>query len=66
MVNEAEDAPRGDIEWSQNARCPLTEPMRREDHDEGLVLQHLAEQTGLTSMPERKTIRVLFATSVSQ
>jgi hypothetical protein len=34
--------------------------MRREDHDEALVLQHLQEQTGLTFARERKPIRILF------
>ncbi len=59
VVSEVE-APPQDLEWYLNARSPFTEQMRREDHDEGLVLQHLADQTGLTFTRERKPIRVLF------
>ena len=52
--------PAENIEWHYNARSPFTEQMRREDHDEALVLQHLHEQTGLTFTREKKPIRVLF------
>ncbi len=60
VVGELEAPPKEEIEWYYNARSPFTEQMRREDHDEALVLKHLQEQTGLTFTLERKTIRILF------
>ena len=60
VVSEVEAAPES-IEWVLNGRTQYTEQERQEDHDEGLVLQHLSEQTGLTFTRERKTKRVLFA-----
>jgi hypothetical protein len=59
VVGEVEAPPR-EVSWYYNARSPFTKEMRREDHDEGLVLKHLAEQTGLTFTRERRVIRVLF------
>jgi hypothetical protein len=60
VVSEVESPPSEEVSWFYNARSPSTEQMRREDHDEALVLQHLQEQTGLTYTRERKTIRILF------
>ena len=60
VVSEVKTPPRESLEWYYNARSPFTEQMRREDHDEALVLHHLQEQTGLTYTRERKPIRVLF------
>jgi hypothetical protein len=60
ILNEVDAPPKANVGWHYNARRPFTEPMRREDHDEALVLQHLQEQTGLTFARERKPIRVLF------
>jgi len=60
VVSEVENPPQEEIEWFYNHRSPFTEQMRREDHDEALVLQHLQEQTGLTFTREKKPIRVLF------
>jgi hypothetical protein len=59
VVNEVEASPES-IQWFTNERWPSTDQTQREDHDEGLVLQHLSEQTGLTFTRERKTKRVLF------
>ena len=59
VVSEVEAAPGGRVTWHYNARSPFTEQMRREDHDEALVLRHLEEQTGLTFTRERKPIRIL-------
>jgi len=60
VVSEVEAPPQENIEWFYNARSPSTQQMRREDHDEALVLKHLQEQTGLTFTREKKPIRVLF------
>ena len=60
VVSEVEAPPKGWITWNYNRREPSTEQTRREDHDEGLVLQHLRDQTGLTFTRERKSIRILF------
>lgn len=60
VVSEVEAPPKERVTWNYNARSPFTEQMRREDHDEALVLQHLQEQTGLTFTRERRTIRILF------
>jgi hypothetical protein len=60
VLSEVEAPPKGQITWYYNARSPFTEQMRREDHDEALVLQHLQAQTGLTFTRERKPIRILF------
>ncbi|MFI5457046.1 MAG: hypothetical protein ACHRXM_16495 [Isosphaerales bacterium] len=60
VVSEVEAPPNESIEWFYNARSPFTQQMKREDHDESLVLQHLQEQTGLTFTREKKPIRVLF------
>ncbi len=60
VVSEVEAPPKGPISWSYNHRSPFTDQMRREDHDEALVLQHLHEQTGLTFTHERKPIPILF------
>jgi len=60
VVSEVETPPQEEIEWFCNARSPFTEQMRREDHDEALVLKHLQEQTGLSFTREKKPIRVLF------
>lgn len=60
VTSEVEAPPKESLHWSYNARSPSTEQMRREDHDEALVLKHIEEQTGLTFTRERKKIRVLF------
>jgi hypothetical protein len=60
VVSEVRTPPTEEISWFYNSRSPFTEQMRREDHDEALVLQHLKEQTGLTFTRERKPIRILF------
>ena len=60
VVSEVWPPPKNHFSWFYNARSPFTEQMRREDHDEPLVLQHLHEQTGLTFTRERKPIRILF------
>jgi hypothetical protein len=60
VVSEVQPPPKNQVSWFYNARSPFTEQMRREDHDEALVLQHLHEQTGLTFNRERKPIRILF------
>ncbi len=60
LVSEVQPPPKNRFSWFYNARSPFTEQMRREDHDEPLVLQHLHEQTGLTFTRERKPIRILF------
>jgi hypothetical protein len=60
VVSEVEFTPKESITWRYHARSPFTEQMRREDHNEALVLQHLHEQTGLTFTREKKPIRVLF------
>ncbi len=64
VVSEVEAPPKDGIEWFYNARSPFTEQMRREDHDEAQVLQHLREQTGLTYTREKKSIRILFVEPV--
>jgi hypothetical protein len=60
VISEVEFAPKESITWRYHARSPFTEQMRREDHNEALVLEHLQEQTGLTFTREKKPIRVLF------
>jgi len=60
VVSEVQTPPKNEFSWFYNARSPFTDQMRREDHDEPLVLQHLHEQTGLTFTRERKPIRILF------
>jgi len=60
VVNEVETKPKDSFEWFYNGRSPSNEQMRREDHDETLVLQHLREQTGLTFTIGKKTIPILF------
>jgi hypothetical protein len=60
VVSDVEAPPKEPITWTYNRRSPFTEQMRREDHDEALVLQHLHEQTGLTFTRERRPIRILF------
>jgi hypothetical protein len=60
VVSDVETPPKEQITWFYNARSPFTEQMRREDHDEALVLQHLHEQMGLTFTRERRPIRILF------
>jgi hypothetical protein len=60
VLNEVEAPPREPISWFTHFRSPFTERMKREDHDETLVLQHVHEQTGLTFTREMKPIRILF------
>jgi hypothetical protein len=60
VVSEVEPPPKGPITWFYNRRKPSTEETRREDRDEGLVLRHLQEQTGLTFSRVRRPIRILF------
>jgi Protein of unknown function (DUF3738) len=60
VVNEVETPPKEELSWFYNSRSPFNEQMKREDHDEALVFQHLQEQTGLTFTRERRTIRILF------
>jgi hypothetical protein len=60
IVNEVEAPPKVPISWHDNHRSPSNDEMRREDHDEALVLKNLQEQTGLTFTRERKPIRILF------
>jgi hypothetical protein len=60
VLNEVESPPKAMLFWRYNRRHPSTEQSRREDHDEGLVLQHLQEQTGLTFIREKRPIRILF------
>ena len=60
VVSEVEAAPKRPITWYYNQRSPFTEQTRREAHDEGLVLRHLQEQTGLTFTRDRRPIRILF------
>jgi hypothetical protein len=60
VVDEVEARPKEPISWFHHVRSPFTERMRREDHDEAGVLEHLHEQTGLTFTREMKPVRVLF------
>jgi hypothetical protein len=60
VVSDVQPPPQNRFSWFYNARSPSTEEMRREDHDEPLVLQHLHEQTGSTFTRERRPIRILF------
>jgi hypothetical protein len=60
VVSEVEAPPKGPLTWYYNERNPSTEQTRREDHDEGSVLRHLQEQTGLTFTRGRRPIRILF------
>jgi hypothetical protein len=60
VVDEVEAPPKEPISWFHHVRSPFTERMRREDHDEAGVLEHLHEQTGLTFTREMKPVRVLF------
>lgn len=60
VVSEVDPKPKGSFAWFYNARSPFTEQMRKEDHDEGLVLQHLQEQTGLIFTRGKRVIPILF------
>ncbi len=60
VVDEVQAPPKEPISWFTHVRSPFTERMRREDHDEAQVLQHLHEQTGLIFTREMKPIRILF------
>ena len=60
VVSEVDPKPEESFEWFCNARSPFTEQMRREDHVEKLVLQHLQEQTGLTFTRGKKVVPILF------
>jgi hypothetical protein len=60
VVSDVQPPPQNRFSWFYNARDRATEPMRKEDHDERLVLQHLQEQTGLAFTRERRPIRILF------
>jgi hypothetical protein len=60
IVNEVDEAPKGDISWSLNARDSFTEVERLADHEAAAVLKHLEEQTGLTFTPAKRKVRTLF------
>jgi hypothetical protein len=60
IVSEVQPSPSNQFSWFYNARQRATETMRKEDHDEQLVLQHLHEQMGLAFTRERRPIRILF------
>jgi len=64
VVGELASPPKQPLSWYYNARSPSTEQMRREDHDESLVLKHLEEQTALKFTRERRPIPVLFVERV--
>ncbi len=53
VINEVEAPPKGELHWNWHFR---QEGRKQSD----LVLQHLAEQTGLTFTKETRRVRVLF------
>jgi hypothetical protein len=60
VVSEVKHPPREPITWFYNQRKRSTEQTRREDRDEGMVLRHLQDQTGLKFTRERRPTRILF------
>jgi hypothetical protein len=61
IVGEVQDPPAMMLSWHYNDRAGgATDAERVEQRDPDAVLQHLAEQTGLTLKEEMRKVRVLF------